>query len=511
MLKRRDIKILLGIGCLLAIFLLVAGDIYKEKEYCMGMPILSQEDFLKYEEELTVDISKLTFCEETVAVDIESDTIFISQSSGNLIHKSELLGSFGIDNSNYSLFILEDAALNNIAESVRDGMPLTLVITDGMQAKRVSVIITTLPVLKIDGDWAYINEDNRDVMSGRMTMWCGYNPALETASVQSSALEWHVRGNTASRQEKTPWKLSLKNSKGDNNNMDLLGLGEDDDWILNSLVMDDTRIKEKLFMSLWNEIAEESEHNYKMSTGEYVEVVINGDYKGLFLLQRRLDKKYLQLADNDVLLKTTSYSAKSVEEAYEIVGAYEDKATIYSIMQGTYDRSDCRNYNVNNLIDVNIVLQLANARDNFGLKNMYYVLKKKTGSYEHFLVPWDTDQSFGITWKADAETEDGFCYDYSATMDEFDTRSETDAIISINPNYNELAGNRWAYLKQSVLSEEHIFAVVESIMEPLNRSGALEREKQLWGQKYHGEDTIENLRSFISERIDVLDAYYQGE
>lgn len=129
-----------------------------EQKYHMSLFVpntLSQEDFLKYKEELAVDISKLTFCEEAVAVDIESDTIFISQSSGNLISKSKLLGSFGIDDSNYSLFILEDAALNDIAESVRDGMPLTLVITDGMQAKRVSVIITTLPVLKIDGDWAY--------------------------------------------------------------------------------------------------------------------------------------------------------------------------------------------------------------------------------------------------------------------------------------------------------------------------------------------------------------------
>ena len=72
-------------------------------------------------------------------------------------------------------------------------------------------------------------------------------------------------------------------------------MGADDDWILNSLTMDDTRIREKLFMDLWNLNVEKTDYNFKMSTGEFVEVVMNGKYYGLCLLQRRLDAKYLEL------------------------------------------------------------------------------------------------------------------------------------------------------------------------------------------------------------------------
>ena len=58
--------------------------------------------------------------------------------------------------------------------------------------------------------------------------------------------------------------------------MDFLGLEADDDWILNSLVIDDTRLREKTVMDLWNNGAANEEYNYKMSTGKYVELINDG-------------------------------------------------------------------------------------------------------------------------------------------------------------------------------------------------------------------------------------------
>ena len=102
--------------------------------------------------------------------------------------------------------------------------------------------------------------------------------------------------------------------------MSLVGLGADDDWILNPMNLDDTKLKETLFMDLWNQRAEQVNWNENMSAGEYVEVVINQEYWGLFQLQRRIDGKFLSLGSQDILLKSgVKLNTDTVELAYEIV------------------------------------------------------------------------------------------------------------------------------------------------------------------------------------------------
>lgn len=59
-------------------------------------------------------------------------------------------------------------------------------------------------------------------------------------------------------------------------------------------------------MKLWNRLAEQSPWDYPMSSGAYCEVVLNGHYQGLYLLQRRVDRKYLGLSDGQILLKPDS-------------------------------------------------------------------------------------------------------------------------------------------------------------------------------------------------------------
>ena len=275
-------------------------------------------------------------------------------------------------------------------------------------------------------------------------------------------------------------------------------------WILNSMVLDDTRMKEKLFMDLWNQIANGSKHNYKASNGNYVEVVVNGDYRGVYMLQRRLDDKYLALGEEDVLLKAGGYDKETVEEAYELVSNLSETSQIYSFMQQILTGSDCSDINIENLIDINIMLQLVSARDNYDMLNMYYVLKEDADDYEIFLVPWDTDQSMGVVYKGG----DGFTYDYQLAMEEMGERCETEAVRRIIYQYDDMAKNRWNYLKKSIISEHNIFPMIESMEEALENSGALYRDRDKWDLLYGGQDNVKNMKKFLIERCDVLDNYY---
>ncbi len=499
MLNIRTTKSLLFSGALLALILTIGIFVFLEHQYCMEVPLLQEDKLIQYTEVTSFDISQLRFNGEKVAVDTESNTIYISQSPNQAIHYTSLQGKLESTNPDHTLFFVKNAALKDIGKTIETGENLSLKIVKGSHIQSVDVVITTLPVIKIDGE---IDAENRFVFSGDATLWCGLDPSTETSSVITSELQWRVRGNTTSVQPKNPWKLSFKNENGDKKDLNLLGLGEDDDWILNSLTMDDTRIKEKLFIDLWNTMAEETDYNYKMSSGEYVEVVINGKYLGLFLLQRRLDAKYLELSDEDVLLKATHYYATSAEEAYEFVTPKVNEEEIYAIMNGVLAGKEPSPYNLDNVIDVNLMLQMANARDNYSQKNIFHILEKKGSTYEHFLVPWDTDMSFGVVWK------EGFAYDYAQSLQELFFRMETPDLQGTYPEYQQKEIERWNYLRQTILAEENILAHIDKLYGTLSSSSAIARDISVWSNRYGGNDTVSALKEFVCDRLTFLDEYY---
>ncbi len=472
-----------------------------QQQHCMGVPLIDESALKQYTETTAFDVSQLTFNGEAAAVDIQSRTLYLSQSSHKVSHSSELEGTLGFSDVNYRLFFLKNDALTNMQSTVHHGTSLTLIILNNTVYQKVPVIVSTLPIMNINGSKAYVNEENRDVFSGRCTLWTGFDPVLERYNTQTSALEWHARGNSTAGFGKKSWKLALKEDEG-NRHLEFLGLGSDDDWILNSLIMDDTMIREKLFIDLWNTIAADSV-SYPMSNGNYTEVVMNGKYLGVFLLQRRVDAKYLGLSDDDVLLKGTQYDATCAQEAYQFVTPAVNTEHIYAIMQRVFDKTDCSAYNVSNMVDTNLLLQFADASDNFSLKNIYHILRRSGDQYEHFLLPWDTDMSFGIDWS----DQIGFCLNPDTVTTVFE-RVETVALKKAHPEYDRLAAERWTMLRQQLLSKVELFNQMDALFTEVNQSGAWTRDKALWQGRYGGNDTIEQMKQFISDRLAVLDTIY---
>lgn len=488
-----------------SLFVIVCG-VLADRQYCMGVPLIKENELSEYASETDFAPVGLQFNGETVALDEDRRTIYVSQPSAHLSYFWELEGNFTASNQRYSLFFLENDALKDIPASVRDNVPLTMIVFDGTHIQRLSVVISTLPVVRISGEYSHVNEDRRTVFNGEFTMWAGYDPLLECYSTKTSALEWHVRGNTTASQSKNPWKLSLKDKNGENNHLELLGMGEDDDWILNSLTMDDTKIREKLFMDLWNNSDVLPYHQYPMSTGEYVEVVMNGKYLGVFLLQRRLDAKYLNLSESDVLLKVTYYRAANVKEAYEFVTEVNRPDDIYTIMEPIFACSDCSSVNLNNFIDTNLWLNFSSATDSHSLKNMYIVLKKSENGYNQYFLPWDTDMSFSLYWG-----ETGFTFDSSYNMVSLlVSRCETGAVKNAYGYYDSFTNARWQELRQTTFSEDALMQHIDALCLPLTESGAMDRDRTLWGERYGGQDTIAHLKEFICKKLIYMDEYYCG-
>lgn len=492
--------------CAVAAFAAVLGAfVYWERSQCMGVELIDEKDMVLYKQVGNFDLDQLTFNGQPVAYDKKSSTVYISQSPDKISNYYTLEGKLQWNDPKSEMKFVRDKNLNNLEKSIQNNDPLRLYITNGKHHQLIKVVITTLPVIRIAGEADHKNEDGRYVYAGELCMWAGKDPSTGISSVQTSELEWHVRGNTTEKQPKKPWKLSLKNAEGENRDLEFLGMGFDDDWILNCLTMDDTKIREKLFMDYWNTLAAKEEHVFKMSTGEYVEVVINDEYMGLFLLQRRVDAKYLELGVDDVLLKVVNYGLTKAEEAYEFITDPVNEKQIYATMQKVLDQQDSSMYNLQNMIDTNLMLQFTSALDNQGLKNMFHVLIAKEDGYEHYFVPWDTDQSLGLVWSHEKKN---FDYNFFQSRDQQVQRKETVAMANLHKNYYQLEAARWFELRQWLIVEEDVLLYVDETYGYLSDNGAFERDTKRWGVRYEERDTISGLKRFVTARLAYLDGYY---
>lgn len=496
--------VLLLILCV--IYLYVCG---QERKQCMGVPIL--ENSTRYTEYQYSDFSdKITHFGKKAAIDTETNTIYISQQFKDNMNYMDLEGRLILDSPTHKMYFAPDDAFADIVTSAREGHPFRLIISDGSEKyMEYNVVFTSLPVILIDGELSYLRDNDSEVESesmpveifaGDITVWTPYDPEMKGYTTKSSALEWHVRGHSAARHAKKPFKLALKNDKGENRSLNLFGLGSDDDWIVNAIAYDQTRIREKLFIELWNDMVSDTDYNDRMTDGQYVEIVMNGEYQGLYLVQRRIDAKYLGLTEHDILLKgKRTSSLVSVFDAYEIIHTNLEEDYVYLLMENIFNRSDMTSFNLNNFIDTNMFIQLAYARDNKLFNNVYYVLRASVEGYKTTLTLWDTDISFG---KASIDI-----VDYDRCMYNPMERPDTENMRKLYPDYDVKAYERWCQLRQGVFDEKYIMDKIDTLMEEITCTGALARDYERWGVSETDADNLEYMKKYISDRLIWLDNY----
>lgn len=490
-------------GASLLILGLAIGLLFiNEQMTCMGVRVISQEkaaEFTEYEYE---DFSEHLFYNgEKAALDVKNSTIYVCQTIEQNTKQWQLEGKLTIDFDDYQLFFLEDEGFQDMKTAVAQGHTFPLIVTNGGETyMQYQVVFTTLPVLRLDGLYSHTDEEDREVLEGRICVWDPLDSDMGRYSVKTSDLQWRMRGGSTLTFQKNSWKLSAKTETGENRNISLLGLGADDDWILNSMCVDDTKLREKLVMELWNELASQTDYNYNMSRGKYVEVIINREYCGLYLLQRRVDAKYLELGEEDVILKGKPvWQAATVSDAYEIVYSPLSQGETYALMEGVWSNTDASIMDRNNFIDVSLLVQMGVMTDNTGYKNMFYVLQKQEEGYRLKLVPWDTDLAFGTTWL------ENFICDEALNMTTSLDRVEYDAVKKQHPELDSAMASRWRELRQGLLSLEHMLSVLSAAEETLSNSGALIREQNRWEQVYGGKDTIEALCRYLEGRLLWMD------
>lgn len=366
------------------------------------------------------------------------------------------------------------------------------------------LIVSGMPVMKIDGD--------------DMTLFFAQGKSL---CVDSSDVNYEQRGQTTAHYDKKSYNLKIEDGK-----KSLLGLRTDDDWILNALYDDMGLIHNQLSYQVWNEIAalEKWKGNYAVNQ-EYVELILDGEYQGVYALSERIDAKQLLMSDEDILFKVKGYPQHGGGDVIFTKQPKEPTFESDSLKAAFLDHF-CRDNEIpfenslilidyENALDYSLFCQMAAAADN-PIKNSYLVGRRALEFYKIDEIPWDCNITWGIKH-------------FILTNEEriYDTEFKSLVVSSLWERNPEIVGRdlseRWFFLRERVLTEDNLKAILDENFGLLHGSGAYDRNYQKWptvsvcvGEEGEILDAPvfeiwndDSIYHYVEKRLEVLDEYYK--
>ncbi|MBR5870605.1 MAG: CotH kinase family protein [Clostridia bacterium] len=439
-----------------------------------------------------------------------------------------------------ALFVVSDELLPAKADALRNGTAFTLLICGEQFYSEARLICTGLPMLKID---LYDKKSGKasastDIQSSPSYMYFSYyhanDPLTNAVASATSAGKIHTRGGTSAKYSKHSFRFSLYDdiTCNDQNNLALCGLRLDDDWILNAMYQEETKVRDMLSYGLWEDIGADhyGDGTVLGTRMRYVEVILGGKYWGLYGLCEPEDAKQFGISETSpgAVYKVGSWAVPSVKDlrnaiindipqVAEVEVKYPEVSPETSrdawkpftdYVEVTYESSDFyfsqqigNIMDEDNLADLWIFLNLIAGRDNCW-KNLYLSYRADVGKL--LISPWDCDISFGLNWQ---DKTDLHLYHEPDNFRRIMSMPIFDRYLDLNVNdFRSTLADRWQQLREDWLCEEEIMDRANAYRAQLTDSGALNRNRKKWPDSGDTTD-LSYIEEFVNFRIPYLDAY----
>lgn len=472
------------------------------------------------EEKSRLDFSCLLCNEVRVPFDDEGKTFYISVDMEEEVWETL---DFMSGQPEYEILFLEDILEYNKKDTIAEGKKFSVLVYNDTEYAVYYLAFSGLPIIDLTTDAGMWQEN----IEGTAMF---YDTDFTINGVKESEYNAHLRGNTSRMYPKKGYKLNLiKNTASGttvNNKQSIFGMREDDDWILYAMYNDESKIRDRLSIDIWNffgakEVSENSTYGTNLT---YVEVIADNSYCGLYGLMEPIDAKQLNLSAEDYLYKRKNPSGLvyedflAAEDPYEMIHGFEIKAgdmndkawepmaELAHLVHNTSDEEFEKL--VPNLIDEDnamrmwLFIQIITGHDQRA-KNVFYVAKYERNGYKFYFAPWDMD----LTWGNVSVGEVNPLYtDFEMETCDDDIPWETaDRLIFRNVNG---AGDKmqelYTELRNTILSEESMETHIMELDRLIRASGAYERDRTRWPEGAYTEN-YETLLTYAKARLEFLD------
>ena len=445
------------------------------------------------------------------------------------------------DESITSLFI-EDAEVPNGGTFVFTGIeggkqyPVLAMTADSVFDGNIT--FTWLPVVELTGTFG------KTYTYGTVTV---SEPDSAFAEPMFAKLKW--RG--ASDSNKRNYHIKFLGEDTTKQNHRFFGLRNDNSWILDAGKIDFLRIRNRINSDLWLDMARKPWYADTVanvrngSRGQMVEVLLNGEYVGIYNMCEPIDRKQLKLERYEldernkptihgVLWKAVKWTRTvSMSDPVERVGIktwdgfeikYPDYDEIHAYHWGSlYDAVWFANsadmnfamrehmgdyFDLPVLQDYYIFLVSLQALDNEAL-NIYYAVRDFRENRRVTMVPWDLDVSLGQNYSPSVDMPDMVSPERYPSG--WISHLPMADMLEVKSYYRELLA-RYHELRETKLNTDSLVNRYRTAVNELEMAGAAAREEARWsgdsdlaGKELNLSNEMDYVEDWIRRRMAYLD------
>lgn len=417
------------------------------------------------------------------------------------------------DESITSLFI-EDAEVANgetfVFTGIEGGKQYPVLAMMGDSVYNGSITFTWLPVVELTGNFG------RYYSYGSVTV---SEPDSAYAEPMFAKLKWRGGTTSGSGTNKHNYHIKFLNEDTVKQNHRFFGLRNDNSWILDAGKIDFLRIRNRINSDLWLDMARkpwyaDSVANVRNgSRGQMVEVLLNGEYVGIYNMCEPIDRKQLKLERYEldernkatihgVLWKaikwtrTVSMSDPTEDTGIKTWDGFEIKYPDYDEIHAYHWRSLYNAVWYANSADMNyamrehmgdyfdlpvmqdyyIFLVSLQALDNESL-NIYYAVRDFRDNPRLTMVPWDLDISLGLNYSPSVDLPDMVSPERYPSG--WISHLPMADMFEVKSYYKQLL-NRYRELRETKLNTDSLVNRFRTAIDELEMSGAASREENRW-------------------------------
>ena len=407
---------------------------------------------------------------------------------------------------------------------------------------------SNLPIMVIDTYGNQIPDEPRiDAFMGIIDNDSGGNNLGDNYNGYNGQITIEKRGNSSQWNDKTPYRFETVNEEGENNNVSLLGMPEENDWVLYAPWQDKSMIRNILTYKLSNDLGKYAPR------AKLIELYLNDEYRGVYVLMEKIKRdanrvdisklnpdeisgddltggyilkfdwfftgdnlggfesdidgniyNYHYPKPSDIVPEQENYIINYINDFETIMSSdqYADQSTGYpSIL------------NVDSFVDFILLQELAKNVDAYRLST--YIFKDKE-SVDNRLTAgpvWDFNHGYGNCDYGETWEFTGWLLEYNPEGG--DQMSFWWELIWQDDYFQNKISERYTELRSTVFSENHIYGVIDSLVNELGSS--VDRNFSKWPilgtyiwPNYYVFDTFEQeidyLKSWISDRLNWMDS-----
>ena len=411
---------------------------------------------------------------------------------------------------------------------------------------------SNLPIVVIDTDGQEILDDPRIVVHmGIIDNDSAINNIDDPFNGYDGLISIEIRGSSSQMFPKKQYALETQDIDGENLNVSILGMPEENDWILHAPYSDKSLLRNFLAYELARDMG-----RYASRT-RFCELVINGDYKGLYIFMEKIKRDnnrvdisklnpdettgddltggYIVKVDkwdgenNDGWWSASplpEYDGTWYQYHYpkpdDIVDEQKDYINNYItdfellIASESYNDPDAGYYdqvNLESFIDVSLMSEISKNVDAYRLSAYMYKDKDSEDGRLTMGPIWDYNLAFGNADYYDGWDPAGWQLDVELGGDPFKIPFWWYRIWD-DETFRDAFNQRWQELRQTVFSEEYIMNIIDSTIAVIDEAQVRNFQRwpildeYVWPNAYVGgsyENEIDYLTDWITDRLEWID------